>query len=118
MKSLLLRIRYLYLGFKNISKLNIGDYVICANDLFILSSYKFTDTNWYDHWGMTNVKTNDYEVHSEKNFKKIKSFKNIKNSILGTYRFYMINWHSIAKNNIKLKEVFKVDYLKFLENNK
>lgn len=120
MKSLLLKIRFIYLGIKKIKDLNIGDVVVCNNCKFYLSSYKYTDTNWNDYWSMINLKTNEYEVHSEKDIIKIFTIQNIKNCILGTYRFYMINWYRIMKNDKKLtlKKIFKMDYSSYLFQNK
>lgn len=109
MKGFLLRIRFLYLGFKKRNELNIGDEVLVNGNKYYLSSYKYTDTNWYDHWSMVESKTNKYEIYSTKYIKKINSIKNIKNSVLGTYKFYMMNWYSIMKSKIKLDEVFKVN---------
>lgn len=114
MKSILLKLRFLYLGIQNIKTLNIGDEVSYKNKRFVLSSYKYTDTNWYDHWSMVNIKTKEYEIHSVKEIKKIKSFNNIKNSIFGTYNFYMNNWYSIMKNRLKFKDIFKANYLTVL----
>lgn len=113
MKSILLKIRYLYLGIKNINKLNIGDIVVYNNENYWLSSYKSTYGDGSDNWSMVNLKTNKYEIHNEKDFKKIKSFKNIKNAIKGTYRFYMINWNRIMKENVEYKDIFKVTYNNF-----
>ena len=112
-KSFLLKIRFFYLGFKNIDKLNIGDEVIFNNKKYYLSSLKYIDLVDGEYWSMIREETNEYEIHSLKEIKKIKNLKNIKNAILITYRFYMTNWYLIAKRNISLKDVFKVD-LEFL----
>lgn len=114
MKSTLLKLRFLYLGFKNIKKLNIGDEVIYKNKKYSLSSYKYTDTNWLDYWSMVNISSKEYEVHSTNDFKKIMSWKNIKNSIYGSYRFYMVNWYSIMLKNLKITDIFKADYKTFI----
>jgi len=104
-------LRFLYLGFKNIKKLNIGDEVIYKNKKYSLSSYKYTDTNWLDYWSMVNISSKEYEVHSINDFKKIMSWKNIKNSIQGSYKFYMTNWYSIMLKNLKIKDIFKIKNL-------
>jgi len=114
-KSTLLKLRFLYLGFKNIKKLNIGDEVIYKNKKYSLSSYKYTDTNWLDYWSMVNISSKEYEVHSINDFKKIMSWKNIKNSIQGSYKFYMTNWYSIMLKNLKIKDIFKADYKTFIQ---
>lgn len=109
MKGVLLKIRFLYLGFKNINKLNIGDEVFVNGKKYHLSSYQYTDIDGYKHWSMTELKTKKYEIYSAKEITKCKSIKNTKNAILGTYRFYMGYWYRIMMENIKLKNVFKAD---------
>ena len=111
MKKILLKIRFLYLGFKNINKLNIGDIVVYNNEKYWLSSYKSTYRDGSHNWSMINLKNKKYEIHNEKYFKKVHSLKNVKNAIKGTYQFYMTNWYNIMiKNNISYKNIFKVTY--------
>ena len=109
MKGILLKIRFLYLGLKNINKLNISDEVLVNRKKYYLSSYKYTDKDGYDYWSMIESTTKKYEIYSIKYIKKCKSIKNIKNSISSTYRFYMSYWYSIMMRKIKLKDVFKAD---------
>lgn len=111
MKRILLKIRFLYLGIKNINKLNIGDIVVYNNEKYWLSSYKSTYGDGSHNWSMINLKNGKYEIHNEKDFKKVHSLKNIKNAINGTYQFYMTNWYGIMiRDNISYKNIFKVTY--------
>lgn len=105
-KSLILKSRYIWLGIKSISKLNLGDRVIYQGRICSL-----TQGVYKPKWHMHDVETNErFEFVHRDDFKKVISLKNVIWDIKHMYRFYMDYWHGIFMRVIPLSKCFVVDY--------
>lgn len=104
-KSLVLKSRYIWLGIKSISKLNLGDRVIYQGRICHL-----TQGVYNPRWHMHDVETNErFEFVHRDDFKKVISLKNVIWDIKHMYRFYMDYWHDIFMRVIPLSKCFVVD---------
>ncbi len=106
MKKVVLKIRFILIGLKNIFQLNLGDIVIYNGTKCILTQGVYSP-EWHMHEVVTNAR---HEYIHKKKFRKAVSYKNVKNAINGTYRFYMDYWFSIFCRNISLLNCFVVSY--------
>lgn len=104
-KSLILKSRYIWLGIKNIPRLNLGDRVIYQGRVCILYQGVYNPK-----WHLTDIKTSEcIQFVNRDNFRKEISLKNIIWDIKDTYRFYMDYWHDIFLRVIPLSKCFVVD---------
>lgn len=94
LKDKKLKSLYLKIGIKNIFKINIGDIVI-YND----KKYVVTNGVTMPVWNITELEARVRLRINQCEFKKEKSFRNIKNAISGAYRFHMGYWHDINMRN-------------------
>lgn len=114
-KSLVLKIRFIWLGIKSIFKLNLGDKVKYQGRKCVLTQGVYAPM-----WHIYDLKTKErFEFVNKDYFKKM-FLANIIWDIKSTYRFYMNYWYSIFMRNIPLRKCFIVDYMnwiKYKENN-
>ena len=85
-----LKLRYIKIGIRNIFKTNIGDIVIYNNEKYVVTNGVTAPV-----LNITELKTRIRLRINSSEFKKEVSFRNIKNAIGGTYRFYKGYWHDI-----------------------
>lgn len=109
LKSIVLKTRFLYLGIKNIFKLNLMDIVIYENEKWMITN-GIGCPKWNIH-RLSDNKRLEY-VHQDK-FRKQFSVRNIKNAIKRTYHFYMGYWYSIFMRELTLKECLFITYKNF-----
>ena len=110
-KSLVLKCRYIWLGIKSITQLNLGDRVIYQGRVYSLYQGIYNPK-----WHLSDVETHECLQFVHKNyFKKEISLRNVIWDIKHMYRFYMDYWHDIFMRTIPLSKCFVVDNSNWME---
>ena len=104
-KSLVLKCRYIWLGIKNITQLNLGDRVIYQGRVYSLYQGIYNPK-----WHLLDVETHKcLKFINRDHFKKEISLRNVIWDIKHMYRFYMDYWHDIFMRTIPLGKCFVID---------
>ena len=104
-KSLVLKCRYLWLGIKSITQLNLGDRVIYQGRVYSLYQGIYNPK-----WHLLDVETHKcLKFINRDHFKKEISLRNVIWDIKHMYRFYMDYWHDIFMRTIPLGKCFVID---------
>jgi hypothetical protein len=105
-KGLLLKIRFIYLGIKNIFGLNLLDHVKYKNVEYYLN--QGVNAPYWDLVTLDNLKY--VKRINESQFKKIYDFKTIIRNIIDTYDFFMMYWFDIFYDKTPFIKCIYVHY--------
>lgn len=90
LRKLFYRVYILYLSFKRIFHINLGDYVWYKKNRYLVAN-----GNCDGMWRLIELKNNDNGLVNRNDCRKSWTFYNLINSFKSGYKFYMLNWYDI-----------------------